>query len=298
MTTNSTANSYIYNDQLYLKATLQDTNLITSNNIINLTEAGTCTSSVVKSCVAETNLTSGRIVNPVLSARLRTKRTIKYGRVEVKARLPEGDWLWPAIWMMPQSSVYGAWPASGEIDIMESRGNNASYVLGGNNKVGSALHWGPTSAYDSWWRTNHQRTALHTSYPKKFHTFGLEWSEKYLFTYIDTRLLQVMYTSFKTDFWKRGQYPIETANGTRLQDPWSYTGNTATPFDQDFYLIINLAVGGTNGWFKDGDQGKPWDDASPTAPKQFWDARKSWLPTWKDGGAFVIDSVRMWQECG
>ena len=48
---------------------------------------------------------------------------IKYGRVEVKAKLPKGNWLWPAIWLLPKYQEYGSWPASGEIDIMESRGN-------------------------------------------------------------------------------------------------------------------------------------------------------------------------------
>jgi beta-glucanase (GH16 family) len=67
----------------------------------------------------------------------------KYGRVEVRAKLPKGDWIWPAIWMLPKHNAYGTWPASGEIDIMESRGNGASYPLGGNDAFGSTLHWGP-----------------------------------------------------------------------------------------------------------------------------------------------------------
>lgn len=64
-----------------------------------------------------------------MSARLSTinSHSIKYGRVEVVAKLPRGDWLWPAIWMLPVNDVYGAWPASGEIDIMEARGNGISY---------------------------------------------------------------------------------------------------------------------------------------------------------------------------
>jgi beta-glucanase (GH16 family) len=72
------------------------------------------------------------MINPVRSARLTTKgkQTIRYGKVEVVAKLPVGDWLWPAIWMMPEDSVYGTWPQSGEIDIMESRGNSPQAILG------------------------------------------------------------------------------------------------------------------------------------------------------------------------
>lgn len=197
---------------------------------------------------------------------------------------------------MPVSETYGPWPLSGEIDIMESRGNNYTYAQGGNNIVSSALHWGPNPANDGWWRTNVKRKALHTTYSKDFHTFGLEWSEKYLFTYVDTRLLQVLYTSFNQRLWERGNFPLSDSNGTRLVDPWSQTGRLQTPFDHDFYLILSLAVGSTNGWFEDGASGKPWVDGSASAKKDFWNARKQWLSTWKDDGQMVIDSVKIWQQ--
>ena len=78
------------------------------------------------------------------SARLTTQgaKSIQYGRVEVVAKVPKGDWLWPAIWMMPEESKYGIWPLSGEIDIMESRGNARGYRNGGRETVSSTIHWG------------------------------------------------------------------------------------------------------------------------------------------------------------
>jgi beta-glucanase (GH16 family) len=51
---------------------------------------------------------------------------MRYGRVEVMAKLPKGDWIWPGIWLLPKGDVYRQWPASGEIDIVESRGNLCS----------------------------------------------------------------------------------------------------------------------------------------------------------------------------
>jgi len=285
---------------LYLKPTLQDAKLMETNNVINLLKDGSCSSTLWSDCVAVTNTTNGTVVNPVKSARLDTKAgaSIRYGRVEVEAELPAGDWLWPAIWMLPVKSTYGPWPASGEIDIMESRGNNYSYSQGGNNIVSSTLHWGPDSANDGWWRNNVKREALHTTYAKGFHTFGLEWTPKYLFTYIDTRLLQVIYVDFNKPFWQKGDFPVADSNGTSLIDPWSETGENSTPFDEDFYLILNVAVGGTNGWFKDGEQGKPWVDASTTAKKDFWDARDQWYPTWQKGGFMTVKSVKIWQQQG
>lgn len=234
----------------------------------------------------------------MLSARINTKKshTIKYGRVEVVAKMPKGDWLWPAIWMMPVNDTYGPWPASGEIDIAETRGNNYTYSEGGNNVISSSLHWGPEHTIDRWWQTSKTRTARHSAYSDGFNTFGLEWSEKYLFTYINNRLMMVMYTPFAKPMWKRGGFPPANSNGTALIDPWSQTGRDNTPFDQEFYLILNLAVGGTNGWFKDGNDGKPWLDTSKNARKEFWEARHKWEPTWTQP-YMQVKKVTMMQEC-
>lgn len=300
-TTLDDTNVFVSGGKLIIKPTLQKPELIDSNSVINLTADGTCSSTVIKNCVSQTNLTTGSIVPPVLSGRINTKKgaTIKYGRVEVTAKMPEGDWLWPAIWMLPVNATYGPWPLSGEIDIAESRGNNHTYAQGGNNIVSSALHWGPDPANDAWWRTNVKRSALHTTYAKTEHTFGLEWSQKYLFTYVNTRLLQVLYTNFNKPLWERGGFPLSDSNGTRLQDVWSQTGRDQTPFDQDFYLIINVAVGGTNGWFEDGKSGKPWLDGSTTAKRDFWSQRDVWYPTWQKPGAgqMEVSKVEMWKQC-
>ncbi|OBS23648.1 hypothetical protein FPOA_04197 [Fusarium poae] len=299
-TTGGDENVYVDNGNLVVKATLQDSKLLQKNNVINLLKDGTCTSKVWSNCVAATNLTNGNntIIPPVRSGRLNTKKgaNIKYGRIEVTAKLPEGDWLWPAIWMLPRTSKYGPWPRSGEIDIIESRGNNWTYKQGGNDIVSSALHWGPNSANDGWWKTNNKRKALHTTYSAGFNMFGLEWSEKYLFTYVNTRLLQVTYTNFKKPMYQRGGFPDVDQNGTRLDDPWAGADDVNAPFDQEFYLIINLAVGGTNGWFQDGKSGKPWYDASPTAKNDFWDARDQWYPTWKQPQV-EVSRVLMMQQC-
>lgn len=110
---------------------------------------GSCTANLTaeyyaKSCEIRSDAVNHTIVPPVRSARLTTQgaASIQYGRVEVVAKLPKGDWLWPAIWMMPEDSVYGIWPLSGEIDIMESRGNGRGYKQGGREYFSSTLHWG------------------------------------------------------------------------------------------------------------------------------------------------------------
>ena len=72
----------------------------------------------------------------------RGKKSIKYGRVEVVAKMPQGDWLWPAIWMMPEDSVYGPWPNSGEIDIAESKGNSPVNYTDGRDALYSSIREG------------------------------------------------------------------------------------------------------------------------------------------------------------
>lgn len=299
-TTGGDENVYIENGNLVIKATLEDDAHMESNYEIDLLSDGSCTSTSFASCFAATNITNGNatIVPPVKSGRINTSpgASIKYGRVEVTAKLPAGDWLWPAIWMMPVKDTYGPWPASGEIDIVESRGNNYTYPQGGNNIMSSALHWGPSPAHDAWWRTNVKRPALHTTYAAGFNTFGLEWSQKYLFTYVNSRLLQVLYTNFDTPLWQRGNFPPADSNGTRITDTWGKTGRFQTPFDERFFLILNLAVGGTNGWFEDNINGKPWLDASPNARKDFYNAKNRWLPTWTQP-QLEVQKVMMWQQC-
>ena len=66
----------------------------------------------------------------------------KYGKVEASIKLPKGDYLWPAFWLLPKYEVYGGWPRSGEIDVLEARGNNETFYKGGYDTVSSALHWG------------------------------------------------------------------------------------------------------------------------------------------------------------
>jgi len=219
--------------------------------------------------------------------------------------MPRGDWLWPAIWMMPEDSVYGEWPASGEIDLAESKGNSGDDYPTGRDSVVSALHWGPISAVDAFYKTNGKHNLRRTDYSDSYNTFGLEWSEKYLFTSINSRLLQVFFLTFADghgNMWDRGNFGSDIVNNSALHDPWSQTGRLNTPFDQAFYLILNVAVGGTNGYFPDQIGNKPWGDKSPTAQLEFWNASSIWFPTWGNGTdrGLSVKSVKMYSigACG
>ncbi|KAF5375890.1 hypothetical protein D9615_008202 [Tricholomella constricta] len=338
MTTASRNNSFVKDGRLYIAPTLTSDNLgaaaIEDGYVYNITG---CTYNItrgisytdplavsvtnisnivsdddfdlegyVKACSAISNTTAGQIINPVQSARISTRRSasIKFGKVEVRAKIPKGDWLWPAIWMLPVDNKYGPWPLSGEIDIMEARGNGPRYSRQGTNWVRGSLNWGPVAWLNAVSKTYGAWPLRRGSYDTDFHTYGLEWTEEFIRIYVDTRLHHMMpvLNLKKESFWERGDFPPVVQNGSQaviLDNPW-VNGTKAAPFDESFYLILNVAVGGTNGWFPDGAGNKPWLDGSRTAMGDFWKNRDRWLPTWPtsvEDRAMVVDSVKMWQKC-
>ncbi|KAJ6477596.1 concanavalin A-like lectin/glucanase domain-containing protein [Mycena sanguinolenta] len=135
----------------------------------------------------------------------------------------------------------------------------------------------------SWWEDRR------TPFSNDFHTYTLEWTDSWLRVSVDTRLHTLLDIPFsKGGFWKRGDFPTTVKDARSgqtivLQDPW-LNGTRATPFDQDFYLIMNVAVGGTNGWFPDGQGNKPWLNQVGSAYPMvdFINNKAQWLPTWPE----------------
>jgi len=294
---NNRTNSFTKDGVLYIQPTLTSeaiglqTMLTGSFNQWGSTPADTCTSNAFYGC--ERNAAaSGNYLNPIMSARLRTARkfSFKYGRVEVTAQLPKGDWIWPAIWLLPENFEYGTWPASGEIDLMESRGNDPSCPVGGHDTFGSTLHWGP-----NWDQNMYQlTTAQHKhagSLADGMHVYGLVWTEERLYTYIDSEANIVLDVNMAdTDFFTKG--------GWKNQDnPWKDQPKNA-PFNKDFYLILNVAVGGTTGYFPEGQCAKPWSNNDPHSVNAFWNSWGAWYPTWNypqtNQSALKVDSVKVW----
>ena len=151
---------------------------------------------------------------PISSARLSTngKCDWLYGRIEVNAKLPiNKNGTWPAIWMLPTDWVYGSWPSSGEIDIMEEVGYDP-------NVIHASAH---SNAYNV--AHGNQKTAVKTinDCTTAFHDYTLEWTPSDLKFYIDS----VLY----------------------LTAPNQHLGWTKWPYDQRNYLILNLAIGGSWG---------------------------------------------------
>ena len=149
------------------------------------------------------------------SARINTRDrfALRYGRVEARIRLPGGQGLWPAFWMLPQDNVYGGWAASGEIDIMEAVNLGES----GGNSIHGTIHYG-----GEWPRNTFSGSAyvVPMDATRNFHVYAVEWDPTEIRWYVD----DVVYAA---------------------QNNWQ-PENMAfpAPFDEHFYILLNVAVGG------------------------------------------------------
>jgi len=293
--TNNRSNSYVRDSILYLKPTLSADQFGVDGiqnmdlNIWGSTPADMCTGNAFYGC-ERIGGAGGNVLNPIQSASVRTTESFafKFGRMEIRAKMPRGDWLWPALWLLPKYNSYGNWPASGEIDLVESRGN-MGYPDGGVNQIGSTLHWGPTWQNDAYVKTHATYTLPDGDFADDFHIFGFVWSNTSLYTYIDQDSNRVLSVPFDNSFWQKGGW------SNTWDNPWNGRGNAA-PFDQQFYLIFNVAVGGTNGYFPDGVGNKPWSNEDPHADNAFWNSLNSWYPSWKgEQAALQVDWVKVWQ---
>lgn len=166
--------------------------------------------------------TSGKVTT-------QNKKDFMYGKVVVSAKVPEGQGLWPAIWMMPTNeSYYGQWPKCGEIDIMEVLGNDVKTAYG-------TLHYGEPHA-------EQQGTfeLTDSTYADSFHEFSVEWEPGEFRYYIDGNLYHTV------NDWFTGE-----SGGEEKPYP--------APFNQTFFVQLNLAVGGT--WPGNPDETTDFDKA-------------------------------------
>lgn len=144
------------------------------------------------------------------SARLKSigKKSFTYGRIDIRAKLPSGKGIWPALWMLGENITSLSWPACGEIDIMELLGHEP-------NKSYGTAHWGTKGGPSTHLGGNH--TLTKGNYSDQFHVFSIDWtSEKIDFLLDDIRYFTVYKTQVNGDY----------------------------PFNKPFFFILNVAVGG------------------------------------------------------
>lgn len=162
----------------------------------------------------------------------------RYGRIEARAKVPGGQGVWPAIWMMPELSTYGGWPRSGEIDILETVNLGAPCETcegGKENRIFGTIHFAGDAAGAH--RQVSHNIAMPAS-PDGFHVYAVEWSPEAIVWLVDGQ----PYAEAKAADWKRDDKDVVSA-----------------PFDQPFHLILNLAFGGR---WPEGANAKGIDEAA------------------------------------
>lgn len=184
------------NNELQYYTAKRKENALVSNGILSI--------KAIKEDYEEAKFTSARLVS-------KNKGDWKYGRIEVKAKMPQGRGLWPAIWMLPTDWEYGDWPKSGEIDIMEHVGYLPDSVFG-------TVH---TAAYNHMTGTQKTKSVFRKNLASAFHVYAMEWNEDRIRIFID-----------------KEQY-FEFANEKQSSREW--------PFNKRFHLLLNIAVGGNWG---------------------------------------------------
>ena len=143
--------------------------------------------------------TSGRVLT-------KNKKDFQYGRIDVRAKVPQGKGLWPAIWMLGSDIDQNNWPKCGEIDIMESMGQNPTQFL-------TTMHFADASGSHA-----QDGTSWNDLSNDDFHTYSAVRSKDQIRFYVDGK----MYYSFSP------------AN----------TGSKPYPFNNNFFVVLNVAVGG------------------------------------------------------
>ncbi|PKI16090.1 glycoside hydrolase family 16 protein [Colwellia sp. 12G3] len=221
-------------------------------------------------------------VQPYTSARIisKNKADFKYGRFEVKAKMPFGQGSFPAFWMMPTDEVYGGWPHSGEIDIVETVNLKVVNEEGiAENNIHGTLHYG-----ESW--PDNARSGKSYSLPDAvnpaddFHVYAIEWQEGEIRWYVDNYLYA---TQRKSELKTKADGEVLGLNhrGWFAEYYDAVTGDLTTywdnaPYDQQFFMILNNAVGGD--WAENTNN----MNVDPTA--------------FENGQTFEIDYIRVY-EC-
>ncbi|KPI97192.1 Beta-1,3-glucan-binding protein [Papilio xuthus] len=236
-----------------------------------------CTGSTYEECNMEAF--GPQILPPAITAKITTRNTFsfKYGRIEVGAKMPIGDWLIPLIQLEPRDNVYGSLNyASGLIRIA---------CVKGNMELSKKLYGGAIVGHSEPLRSRYLREKQNNQqWSKSFHNFTLVWSPDEIVMYVDGE----NYGRVKPP---NGFFEDVKKLNTSTSANW-VKGSNMAPLDEMFYVSIGLDVGGVHE-FQDSPN-KPWKNSSNKAMLEFWNARHLWYPTWTLESVLSVDYIRIY----
>ncbi|BES92733.1 bacteria Hypothetical protein protein [Nesidiocoris tenuis] len=280
----SNKNSFLRNQKLFIKPTLLNDDFVKRG----LLELESCTG-LLHSEECRRQGATYNIIPPIESARLTTKDTItfKYGKVQIRAKLPVGDWIVPEIWLEPKRKDYGTGAyASGRVRIAMARGNPNLEYDGrdiGSRQLEVGILMGVDEnirartiirdKVDGWWRS--------------FHNYTLIWTPDNLQFLVDGQYQESIVSPGR---------PLYQLAGfdDEVGETWS-RGSLIAPFDKEFYVTLGLSVGGMRDFpdeCRSSGHAKPWRNMAVKAMASFWEDRQWWQRTWdEESSALQVESV-------
>ncbi|XP_059608136.1 beta-1,3-glucan-binding protein [Phlebotomus argentipes] len=228
------------------------------------------------------------ILPPIISSRINTKSQFHflYGKVEIRAKLPSGDWIFPEMFLESVKNTYST-------DNLESGQMRIAFSSGGPCNT-QDLYQGVLLDSREPYRTKNlcvKRIASGGKWSDEFHTFTMIWTPEKISTFVDDK--------FNCEI-----LPIDGFHTQTLEDGQMYPGankwkqwgtSKLAPFDQEFFLTLGLGVGGHNDFQESRYCKLPWKNTSPRAMNQFWQKKDEWTPSWENRDPnFKVDYVRIY----
>ncbi|XP_063910735.1 beta-1,3-glucan-binding protein-like [Zophobas morio] len=221
------------------------------------------------------------ILPPVASAQISTKNkfSFKFGKIEIRAKLPKGDWIYPELYLNPLNEPYGPDYASGQIRIA---------FLPGNEHLNKNLQGGCILGSSQAGRNYGMKTIKTDTgtWGDDFHVFTLIWKPDQITVSVDDRVYGNIYApprGFVSQFRN-----LELGDVERWR-----SGTPFAPFDKEMYVTLGVGVGGHT--FEDRSDGrKPWRNNDAKGQKKFYKARSHWRSTWTDASGLDVDYIKIW----
>ncbi|XP_046665345.1 uncharacterized protein LOC124357515 isoform X2 [Homalodisca vitripennis] len=279
------ANSFQRDGKLIIKPVVLSDRDVEQGHI----KLNSCTG-LANSRECELSAFSYNILPPVRSARIHTRNSFsfRYGIVQIRARLPAGDWIVPELWLMPKDQSYGSSYQSGKVRVAMSRGNR-QLTCNGKDMGSSVLESGVLVGTESNVLSHSVLNRISDSWYSHPHNYTLIWTPDNLLFYVDGQPQQALLPP-----------------GVRLTELLGFrddelsawkTGSRIAPFDTDFYLSMGVSVGGSRD-FPDGcinkDRVKPWTNFKLKAMLNFWLDKEHWWPSWGDvKSSMIVEHVQV-----
>ncbi|XP_066149676.1 beta-1,3-glucan-binding protein-like [Euwallacea fornicatus] len=270
----------IHNGRLIIKPILTDSiygeGFVARPGTLDLGER--CTG--IKSIECCQNLVGRQIIPPVMSSQLTTKGkfSFKYGRIDIRAKLPKGDWLYPELFLNSENEEYGSGYESGQIRVAFLGGNEDT-----NKKLQGGLILGNSLAARKYAMKSIDQ---YQSWTNEYHNFSVLWKPDSISLKVDNVVFGSIFPP------NRGFWSLASNLNLKNSERWKQ-GSKMAPFDKEMNIVVGVGAGGHN--FEDrSDNTKPWINSQVLSQKNFYKARNSWEATWGKEAQMEVEYVKVW----